>query len=409
MNFFSFAKLSIIMLLLFGSAFSRANLLVTDTSLSNQKDVVDVIEKVFKTKLRKPADTAQVKPGKLLFAVVPGIGYSLQTKFDVVVTMNVSFYNGSPKTTNLSAITLIPEVAPFTNQVIVPIAYNIWSANNVYNWTADMRYYKYPSYTYGLGSNSTLSNLDLIDYSYIRFDQVLTRRLFSKVYAGLGYNLDYHWGINAESNNTAFQSYNNNQTSTTSSGVVFTAVYDGRTNQNNSDHGLFTNFTYRVNTTSLGADQNWQSLQAEFRAYLHPFKGQRAVLAFWSWDCVTFAGKAPYFELPSTGWDTYSNTGRGYIQGRLRGPGFLYFESEYRFNILPSGLVGGVVFANVETVSNWTPQTPSNYMQFGSLLPGSGCGLRFKLNKFSNVNFAIDYGWGTQGSQGFFLNIAEIF
>ncbi len=379
-----------------------------DTSLdtSNQKDVVDLIESVFRTHIRKPGDTAQVKPGKLLFAVVPGIGYSLQTNFDVVTTMNVSFYNGPAKSTNLSAVTLIPEYAPITHQIIVPIAYNVWTSGNTWNWVGDMRYYKYPNYTYGLGPNSNLNTSDLIDYSYIRMYQVIMRHLVSKFYAGIGYELDYHWDIKPETDVTGFQLYNQNRTATTSSGWAINLTYDERTNQNNPGPGFFANLTYRVNQQLLGSDQNWQSLQAEFREYLHPFKNKKAILAFWSWNCLTFGGNAPYFDLPSTGWDTYSNMARGYIQGRLRGPGLLYLESEYRFNILRSGLLGGVVFVNAQSVAQWPNP---NSLQFTNVLPGEGVGLRFKLNKLSNVNFSLDYGMGTQGSNGFFLNIAEVF
>ena len=68
---------------------------------------------------------------------------------------------------------------------------------------------------------------------------------------------------------------------------------------------------------------------------------------------LLFKGNPPYLDLPSTGWDSYNNTGRGYVQGRYRGKDLMYLESEYRFGITRNGLFGGVVFANAETVSNY--------------------------------------------------------
>jgi hypothetical protein len=65
--------------------------------------------------------------------------------------------------------------------------------------------------------------------------------------------------------------------------------------------------------------------------------------------------------------------------------------------------LGAVVFSNVQSVSEW----PSN--QFKALLPGVGAGIRIKLNKYSNTNLALDYGFGAGGSNGIFVNLGEVF
>lgn len=43
------------------------------------------------------------------------------------------------------------------------------------------------------------------------------------------------------------------------------------------------------------------------------------MLAFWRYGDFIQGRGAPYLDLPATGWDTYSVTGRGYIQGHFRG------------------------------------------------------------------------------------------
>jgi hypothetical protein len=107
--------------------------------------------------------------------------------------------------------------------------------------------------------------------------------------------------------------------------------------------------------------------------------------------------------LPSTGWDDPFNTGRGYIQGRYRGRNMFYLEAEYRFDILRNGFLGGVVFANAQSFSNVT------YSELTTIAPGWGGGLRIKLNKESGSNLCIDYGFGLNGSRGFFVNLNEVF
>ena len=81
----------------------------------------------------------------------------------------------------------------------------------------------------------------------------------------------------------------------------------------------------------------------------------------------------------------------------------IYAETEYRMKVLNNGLVGAVVFANMQAYSDY----PTN--AFDRLLPGGGVGLRVKVNKHSNLNFAFDYAFGIGGSNGLFLNLGEVF
>ena len=127
------------------------------------------------------------------------------------------------------------------------------------------------------------------------------------------------------------------------------------------------------------------------------------MLALWIYNNFTLKGKPPYLDLPSIGWDDYSNTGRGYVPGRFTGRNLIYFESEYRFGITHNGLLGGVVFGNAESILH----NISNNVH--TVIPGGGFGLRIKANKYSNTNIAIDYGFGIGGSRGFFFNLGEVF
>lgn len=81
----------------------------------------------------------------------------------------------------------------------------------------------------------------------------------------------------------------------------------------------------------------------------------------------------------------------------------IYAEAEYRFAISNNGLLGGVAFANAQSFSKNLSK------QLSVIAPGFGAGLRIKLNKFSDTNLCIDYGFGTNGSKGIFLNLGEVF
>ena len=58
-----------------------------------QKDIVDVIKEVFKKKSLQP-DSLKLRPGKVFYAFLPGVGYKLVTSVCAVASINASFYLG---------------------------------------------------------------------------------------------------------------------------------------------------------------------------------------------------------------------------------------------------------------------------------------------------------------------------
>jgi hypothetical protein len=370
--------------------------------LKQQRDLSDVVSSLLKKNLTIDRGPDTVTP-KLNYSIVPAIGYTLQTKFAVVISGNAAFHL-SPDA-KLSAITAS---ATYTQnkQFFIPVLSNISTKGNRFKLIGDLRYYRYPQSTFGLGSAAPIENEDPMDYTYIRVYETVLKKIKGNFFAGIGYNLDHHWNISHKGNkNGAPSDYAAYDTSerTTSSGITLNGVYDSRDNPINANKGFFTNFQLRNNFTFLGSNSNWQSIILDLRKYFAVPRNSHNVLAFWSYNTIIAYGKPPYLDLPSTGWDNYNATGRGFIQGRYRGNKMVYLESEYRFRLTKNGLFGGVVFANEESFSG---------LKGTSLQPwqlGYGMGVRIKLNKLSNTNLSIDYGFGTQGSNGLFVTVGEAF
>jgi len=333
------------------------------------------------------------------------VGYTLQTGFAGVVSSNFAFYTSDQSQSNISSVLTSITYSQY-RQIIFPIQADIWTKNNKYNIVTDWRYLKYPSLTYGLGGNSSPDSGYNIDYAYLRLHQAILQRVSKDLYLGLGYDLDYFWNIKEvdppPGEETDFQRYGL-QSTEMASGISLHFLYDSRRNQINPGNGGYASISYRPNFTFMGSDANWQSLTFDLRKYIRWPGSTRNVLALWSYDWFTTGGDPPYLLLPSTGWDPYSNTARGYIQGRFRSRNMLYLESEYRFTVLPNGLLGGVVFANAQSFSE------QGSGRFEYVAPGYGLGVRISLNKFSRTNLCVDYGWGAHGSGGFFVNLGEVF
>jgi hypothetical protein len=365
-----------------------------------QEDISDVIAKLQHKTPSARVDSVTSKPS---FSVVPAVGYTLVSKFAIVLSGNMAFRTGpDSRISTIAASTSITQ----NRQITLPILSNIWSKNNKYNFVGDYRLYKYPQSTYGLGSSSNIQNEDPMDYAYFQFYETVLRHITGNIYAGMGYIIDDHWNVSDKGNINGtvsdYSTYGKNSHSI-ASGFTFNALLDSRDNGINPSKGAYLALEYRDNYTFLGSTNPWRSLIMDVRKYIKFPEGSNNVLALWNFEWLTLNGTPAYLDLPSTQWDAYSATGRGYIQGRFRGADMVYGEAEYRCQITANGLIGGTFFLNGESLS----AAPGTKLQ--AIQPGFGPGLRVKLNTISKTNIAIDYGFGREGSRGLFIDVGEIF
>ena len=368
---------------------------------SKQRDVIDFLQKILKKNV--PANS-RLHAKKFVFSVVPAIGYSLSTGFAADITSNVAFYTSADRSTNLSAIDL-ETIYDTKNQKIFTSRSEIWFDHNNYKLTTDLRWEKYPVDTYGLGTSATNATDNPIVYDYVRTYATVFKKITGSFYGGVGYDYDDHYSIsqagNANGTVSDFTKYGFAPQST-SSGVVLNLLFDNRHNPINPLNGGYASIIYRDNFTFLGSNTHWQELSMDFRKYFRLSPDNNNIIAIWSILAFT-NGNVPYLDLPYTASDTYDNSGRGYAEQRFRGRNELYLEGEYRFGITNNGLLGGVVFTNAESFSEFQ----SN--RFQKIAPAAGTGLRIKINKHSDTNVCLDYAYGIYGSRGFFVNLGENF
>jgi len=370
---------------------------------SKQKDVGDLLQQLLHKNF---LSNKKQENKKLNISVIPSAGYTLTTGFAADLTGNGAFFTTSNHNENLSVVDGDVSYDVKKQKIFVSRS-EIWSEHNDYKFTSDIRWMEFPENTYGIGTTTTPAQADPLLFDYVKVYTTVYKKIIpgSDYYLGLGYNLDYHYHITETDNPnhtiTDFIRYGGAAQST-SSGLNLNFLYDSRTNTINPLTGIYANITYTQNLAILGSNSNWEALQFDFRKYLKLSQNSNNVLALWSYAWLT-CGNPPYLDMPYTSGDTFNNTGRGYIQGRFTGRNMLYVESEYRFGITKNGLLGGVVFANAESLTEY--QTNN----FKKIAPAAGTGLRIKVNKHSNTNVCIDYGCGIDGSHGFFVNLGEAF
>jgi len=332
-------------------------------SLTTQEDIVDILHGKIKNYLRKVSSSQENK--QVLFTIIPLDHQFLASCNTIVLFRKLKLH-----------------------------------------LSGAVRYYNSPTDIYGIGNNTSLADVQSIQFSYLRAYQIAYRELAPDLFAGIGYNMDYHWGIEAKlAPGKLSKEFDRLQkgSSSISSAISLNVQFDDRKNAINPQNGTYVNMQYRPNLTLLGSTQNWHSLLIDIRHYIKLPTSSRNVLAFWGYSNITLAGTAPYLDMPSIGWDDCSNTGRGYTPGRFTGKNLVYFESEYRFSLTSNGLLGGVVFGNAGSILK---SVSSN---LHTILPGVGAGLRVKVDKYSNTNAAFDFGVGIGGSWSFSFGLGEAF
>lgn len=127
-------------------------------------------------------------------------------------------------------------------------------------------------------------------FNYIKFHQIVNKKITKDLYAGIGYHFDYYYSIQDENLNldtmpvlmTPHYYYSTNNSYNTTdymlSGLSLNLVFDSRDNMINPYKGYYVNINYRYNFKFLGSDWDASSRWMEFRTYLGLSKKHPSIL-----------------------------------------------------------------------------------------------------------------------------------
>jgi hypothetical protein len=362
-----------------------------------------------------PAGDAPAEDGREEFVFfAPSIGSKPSTGFSGGVASTVAFFLGDPATTHIS--TLIGGVRVSTKkQALGNVRFSTFSNNDRWFFQGDNRL-SWSSYdTYGLGGNTPAASAENVKYNFFYFYGTAYHNVGPGLFAGLGLNVSHHRNVRPGTDarfvwdKSAYVTYSRSHgfdlDGQTSGGTNAGLIFDSRDNAINPQNGTLASASYRTFFDGfLGGDSTWQELYLDARTYKKLTKDARHKLAFWFLGDLVTGGTAPFMDLPATASGN-ERSARGYGEGRYRGQHLLYGEVEYRGAITSSGLLGFVAFLNTTTIDN----TEAGEKLFESFAPGAGFGFRILLSKRSRTNLCTDFGWGKNGSRGFYLAIQDAF
>jgi len=373
------------------------------------------------------------KEKSISMIILPGIGYSPANGFVVGGVGGATWFMGNKATTKMSNAT-VGVMYTTQNQVLCTLKGNTYFRDNSFMMLSDIRYLLTSQSTYGLGTGpqsakpignggtdfTSIQGAQMMEFDYLRFHSTLLKQFgTSGFYGGIGVHCDWHTNIHDTLLNidadppvyTSHYAYSQSKgfsaTSYLLSGISVNAIYDSRDNAVSPYRGRYAYINMRVNPKFLGSDQNSSILWVEYRDYFSLYKERpRHIIGLWTSGWFVTSGNVPYLDLPAIGWDQFSRSGRGYVQGRFRGEDFAYGEVEYRFPLQQKkDTFGGVLFVNSFSASGRDAGIDLfEYVNFGY-----GVGFRIMLDKRARTNFVIDYGLGQYGSNGFYVTLNETF
>jgi hypothetical protein len=401
-----------------------------------QDDVFSLFVKARNKATRDSSFSRPVILYKPYFSVTPYVGYNPAYGLLVGAGSTIGMYLGPPEITPISSAVV---AANFTakGQILMNLRTNIITNKSRFIFRGDWRYLIFSQSTFGLGTGlkhqgriglilndggqtkPIIPDEEPINYNYLRLYETFYFKVNNWLYTGIGYNLDLFSKIVDQKLNldtvpayiTEHYQYCTDHgfdpEQQTMSGLSLELLIDSRDNTIRPTKGYFADLAFRPNFKFLGSTKTSIMLNTEFRTYIN-VSGNRPdhLVGFWYIGQFTRQGDVPYLGLPSIAWDMYNRTGRGYIQGSIRGVNYIYGEAEYRFPISRyTGILGGVVFANATTASS----DDDLRKLFEYFDPAFGAGLRIMFNRKTLSNLSIDCGIGKGGELGVYFNLNETF
>ncbi|MEJ7558865.1 MAG: BamA/TamA family outer membrane protein [Pedobacter sp.] len=384
-----------------------------------QYDVADFFRSTF-----RPNKTVDIKREPSGVTVIPNVAYNPSIGAQIGIKAVVGKILGEQPNTLMS---VAATAASITTKGILYfyLNHNVYTSGNTYNLQGSLVAARTVTPDFGLGignaangsaTDLALSNPDRNGYvlhaEYYSFREKIYKQVYKNLFAGAGASFDIRRNIEDRTTAhelTPYNIYNDrygfDRSHYQSNGLLFNLQYTTRDHQNRAYKGIYADAGIRINQTWLGSSKNAVQINTDFRKYWSlSAKNPEHVLAFWNWGSYLVSGALPYLELPGTGKDAYSRSGRGYTIGYFKAPQYFYSELEHRFPITRNHFLSGVTFVNVQTANDM-----QGTKLFERWQPGAGAGLRVLFNKDIRTNLCLDYAFGKYGARGFFLGLAEVF
>jgi uncharacterized protein (DUF2141 family) len=330
-------------------------------------------------------------------AFAPVFSYSPETSLLLGANVVRLFkFKGADSLTRTSYVDVFGAFT-FNKQVITEQNYTLFSNREKYMFLGFTGFQRFPQYYYGIGNELPSSNKELVSYNQFRFEHLVLRNIYKKIFLGIGYRYVNIFDLTNKPNGIMATSQIDGYRGSVVSGIQTAVASDNRDNIYNTTKGHLVRVKATFNGTAVGSGYNFHTYEIDGRKFLKLFKNRYDVLAFQAYGYFS-SGNVPWNEMGALGSDMIM---RGYYSGRYRNKNYLAMQAEYRLSF--NKMYGMVVFAGTGEVAGEIKS-----FTLPGLKPNAGFGFRMNIDRKERLNLRLDVGFGKNISNLYFT-VAEAF
>jgi outer membrane protein assembly factor BamA len=333
-----------------------------------------------------------------LFKIIPVPLYSYST--EAGHTFGLAKFNliDLSKNDTISAASKISEVVTFSTEgrINASVATELNWHNGRYMVTGYINYKRLPEYMLGIGNDVSIEDVEEVSTTRLKFVNYFLMQVVKNLYVGIGVDLTNYTDIKYDSTSFLVEDNVLGVDGGTSTGLGFAAVYDSRDNRYNAYKGYYAALKTMNFPSWMGNPYLFSSYNLDLRTYINPWL--KHVIAFQATTSLR-TGDVPFYELAQMGGEDQM---RGYYKGALRDKVLVDCQMEYRMPVWK--MFGVTAFVGTGRVAG----SYSDLSLDGFWLSYGG-GLRIRVDTEHNTNLRLDWGFGPNGVNGFYINFAEAF
>jgi uncharacterized protein (DUF2141 family) len=331
-------------------------------------------------------------------AYAPVVSYAPETKLQLGVSL-LSLFK-LKKSDTLSRTSYLDMFALITQnyQGVLKQNYLFFTNREKYVITGLTWFQYFPQFYFGrTGDVLHYGNRELVKYYQFKIDVLIQRRVFKKIFLGVGYRNSTIFGLSSPDNGNLYNSNIPGKTGYYTSGLQVAITSDTRDNIYYPTDGHYLRLKSTFHLKQIGSEYVFHIHEVDLRKYFKLSKRRWDVLAFNFYGYFS-GGKVPWNELGAMGNDQIM---RGYYSGQFRDYNYMAIQAEYRFPI--NRIFGLAAFVG-------TGEVATRLIDFTlhELKPNGGIGARYKIDRKDRLNLRFDAGIGTQGFN-FYLSASEAF
>ncbi len=278
-------------------------------------------------------------------------------------------------------------------QVLAFFPFQVFWANNKYYANADIGWFKYNFFYYGIGEDAVAE--ERYDVKFPRVKLLIGKQIKPNVYVGARVNYEeYRITGTAENGELASGRINGSSYSRTSA-LGPALLRDTRDAVFYPRKGMFGELNILQSSKIFGADRSFT--QATIDLSLYKSISDKLVLASNYYGVFTFGKEVPFSQMAQLGGPKKM---RGIYQGFFRDKNAALLQGELRWEIWK--FIGMVGFGSVGFLGNETDFLRLNLPKFTY-----GAGLRISTK--NHLNLRLDYGLSPYGGGNFYATIGEAF